>query len=136
LAVSVTASIAAQVIRDGTEMHVVTETRSLRTHSVAAVLDDSCRLQPGRSPFKNARDFARETTKRLPSPSVAIMVAGSRIGLSEFRSMRSLFPIETVCLAIRVESGAAPKLGAVSGTTMITVGNLSDLSAVLNRAGA
>jgi hypothetical protein len=50
--------------------------------------------------------------------------------------MRSLFPIETVCLAIRVDRGAAPKLGAVSGTTMVTLGDLSDLSVVMNRAGA
>ncbi|HEX3679754.1 MAG TPA: DUF58 domain-containing protein [Galbitalea sp.] len=136
LAVSVTASIAAQVIRDGTDMNVVTETRALHTHSVSAMLDDSCRLQPGRSPFKSAREFAREATKRLPAPSVAMFIAGSRIETSEFRSMRTLFPVETVCLAIRIDRGTAPKLGALSGTTMITVGDLSDLSSVLNRAGA
>jgi uncharacterized protein (DUF58 family) len=136
LAVSVTASIAAQVIRDGTDMDVVTETRSLRTHSVAAMLDDSCRLQPARSPFRTAREFAREATKRLPNPSVAMLIAGSRIDVGEFRSMRSLFSVETICLAIRIEKDAAPKLGALSGTTMITLGELSDLSSVLNRAGA
>jgi uncharacterized protein (DUF58 family) len=136
LAVSVTASIAAQVIRDGTEMDVVTEKLGLRTHSVAAMLDDSCRLQPARSPFKSAREFARATTKRLPAPSVAMMIAGSRIDVGEFRSMRSLFTVETVCLAIRIEKGAAPRLGALSGTTMITIGDLSDLSSVLNRAGS
>jgi uncharacterized protein (DUF58 family) len=136
LGVSVTASIAAQVIRDGTEMDVVTETRALRTHSVAAMLDDSCRLQPARSPYRTAREFARDATKRLPAPSVAIMVAGSRIDVGEFRAMRSLFSTETTCLAVRIESGSAPKLGALSGTTMITVGDLSDLSIVMNRAGA
>ncbi|HEX4059280.1 MAG TPA: DUF58 domain-containing protein [Galbitalea sp.] len=136
LAVSITASVAAQVIRDGTDMNVVTDTLALRTHSVSAMLDDSCRLQPGRSPFKTAREFARETTKRLPAPSVAMMIAGSRINVADFRSMRTLFPVETVGLAIRVEKGAAPKLGAISGTTIVTVGELSDLSAVLNRAGA
>jgi Protein of unknown function DUF58 len=136
LSVSVTASIAAQVIRDGTQIDIVSETRALRTHSVAGMLDDSCRLQPGRSRFKTARDFARETTKRLPAPSVAMIIAGSRIDVGELRSMRSLFPIETICLAMRIERGAAPKLGALSGTTMITVGDLSDLSAILNRAGA
>jgi hypothetical protein len=136
LAVSVTASIAAQVIRDGTDMDVVTETLALHTHSVPAMLDDSCRLQPGKSPFKSAREFARETTKRLPAPSVAMLIAGSRIGVPEFRSMRTLFPVETVCLAIRIDRDASPKLGAISGTAMITVGDLSDLSSVLNRAGA
>lgn len=136
LAVSVTASIAAQVIRDGTDMDVVTETRALRTHSVAAMLDDSCRLQPARSQFRTAREFAREATKRLPNPSVAMLIAGSRIDVGEFRSMRSLFSVETICLAIRIEKDAAPKLGVLSGTTMITLGELSDLSSVLNRAGA
>jgi uncharacterized protein (DUF58 family) len=136
LGVSVMASIAAQVIRDGTEIDVVSETRQLRTHSVAAMLDDSCRLRPVKSQFKSAREFAREVTKRLRPPSVAVLIAGSRIGTTEFRSMRSLLSTETICLAIRVETGVVPKLGAISGTTMITVGVLSDLSAVLNRAGA
>jgi uncharacterized protein (DUF58 family) len=136
LAVSVTASIAAQVIRDGTQMDVVTERRALRTHSVAAMLDDSCRLEPVRPTFKNARDFARELTKRLPAPSVAMMIAGSRMETGEFRSMRTLFSTDTIGLAIRVEAGASPKLGAVSGMTIITVGALSDLSMLLKRAGA
>jgi len=136
LAVSVTASIAAQVIRDATELDVVTERRALHTHSVSAMLDDSCRLEPIRSPYKTARDFARDATKRLPAPSVAMMVAGSRIKTAEFRSVRSLFSTDTIGLAIRVETGAAPKLGVVSGMTMVTVGELSDLSALLKRAGA
>jgi hypothetical protein len=136
LGVSVTASIAAQVIRDGTEMDVVSETRALHTHSVSAMLDDSCRYEPIWSPFKTARDFAREVTKRLPPPSVAMIVAGSRMDITEFRSIRTLFSVETICLAIRIEQGASPRLGAISGTTMITLGDLSDLSVVLNRAGA
>jgi hypothetical protein len=65
-----------------------------------------------------------------------MMLAGSRIETGEFRSMRSLFSTDTIGLAIRVERGAAPKLGAISGMTMITIGDLSDLSALLNRAGA
>ncbi|MEJ1229643.1 MAG: DUF58 domain-containing protein [Galbitalea sp.] len=136
LAISVTASIAAQVVRDGTEIDVVTERHALHTHSVAAMLDDTCRLEPVKSPFKSAREFAREVTKRLPAPSVAMMIAGSRIETGEFRSMRSLFSTDTIGLAIRVEKGATPRLGAISGMTMITIGELSDLSALLNRAGA
>ncbi|HEV7184703.1 MAG TPA: DUF58 domain-containing protein [Leifsonia sp.] len=136
LAVSVTASIAAQVIRDGTEMNVMTETRALRTHSVVAMLDDSCRMQPAKSPYSSPRGFAREAIKRHAAPSVAMLVAGSRIDVGEFRNMRSVFPVDTVCLAIRVEKGSPPKFGALSGATMISVGGLTDLSAVLNRARA
>ena len=136
LAVSVTASIAAQVIRDGTQMNIVTEQSMLRTHSAMAMLDDSCRLQAAKRKYASAREFAREATKRLPAPSVAIIVAGSHAETSDFRSIQSLFPADTTLLAVRVDHGASPRLAAVARMSVLTVGQLADLPALIQRAGS
>lgn len=135
LAVSVTASIAAQVIRDGTQLSVVTETQQLRTHSATGMLDDSCRITPVSRKFDSARLFAREVTKRLPAPSVVMVVAGSQSSMDDYRSVESLFNADTVVLAFRVEAGAKPKVSFVSGLAVLTVGALTDLPALMRQVG-
>jgi uncharacterized protein (DUF58 family) len=131
LAMSVTASIASQVIRDGTQMSVVSEAGIWKSHSVTALLDASCRIEPVGRLFDSVRAFARELTKRLPSPSVVMIIGGSRTTTAEFRSIETLFGKDTSIVAFRVEKGAPPKISSVSGLTMITVGELSDLSALV-----
>jgi uncharacterized protein (DUF58 family) len=131
LAMSVTASIASQVIRDGTQMNVVSETGVWRSHSVTALLDASCRIEPVGRLFDNVRDFARERTKRLPAPSVVMIVGGSRMTTAEYRSIETLFGKDTSLVAFRVEAGAPPKISSVAGLTMITVGELSDLPSLV-----
>ena len=77
LAVSVLASIGVQVIRDATQVAVVTEDLALRTATPTALLDDTSRIEPVRRAFPSVRDFVRDATKRLPPPSVVIVVGGS-----------------------------------------------------------
>lgn len=134
LAVSVTASIGVQIIRDGTQMSVVSETGALRTHSMTALLDDTCRLDLLSEKFSTAREFAREATKRLPAPSVVMIVCGSLMTTADLRSMESLFPIDTTVFGIRVAEGSAPRLSAVSGLTIMTIGELADVPKLLRRA--
>lgn len=131
LAMSVTASIASQVIRDGTQMNVVSEAGIWKSHSVTALLDASCRIEPVGRLFDSVRAFARERTKRLPAPSVVMIIGGSLTTTAEFRSIETLFGKDTSIVAFRVEAGAAPKISSVSGLTMITVGKLGDLPALV-----
>ncbi|CAN5222029.1 DUF58 domain-containing protein [soil metagenome] len=131
LAISVTASIAAQVIRDGTQMSVVSESGLWRTQTVTAMLDSSCRVDPVGKVFPTVREFARERTKRLPPPSVVMMVGGSRMSTAEFRSVESLFGQDTTQVAFHIDLGAKPKLAAVAGLTVITIGALNDLPSVI-----
>ena len=128
LAISVTASIAAQVIRDGVQMNVVSETGVWRTQSVTSMLDSSCRIDPVGRLFPTVREFARERTKRLPAPSVVMMIGGSRMTTAEYRSVESLFGQDTSQVAFHVELGAQPKIASVAGLTVITIGDLDDLS--------
>jgi hypothetical protein len=128
LALSVTASIAAQVIRDGVQMNVVSEMGVWRTQSVTSMLDSSCRVDPVGRVYPSVRDFARELTKRLPSPSVVMMIGGSRMTTQDYRSVEKLFGQDTSQVAFQVELGAQPKISSVAGLTVITIGDLNDLS--------
>jgi hypothetical protein len=131
LAISVTTSIAAQIIRDGTQMSVVSDSGIWRTQTVTAMLDSSCRVDPVGRLFPTVRDFARERTKRLPPPSVVMMVGGSRMSTADFRSVETLFGQDTTQVAFHIELGAQPKLAAVAGLTVITVGALTDLPSII-----
>jgi len=136
LSVSVMASLAAQVARDGTQMSVVTETRRLHTHSPMAVLDDSCRLEMVSKKYANAREFARDVTRRLPPPSVLAVIAGSRMSTAEFRSIEMLFPADASMICFRVDDGAQPALATVSRMQVATLGALGDLPKILRRTGS
>ncbi|MEP6480829.1 MAG: DUF58 domain-containing protein [Rhodoglobus sp.] len=131
LAISVTASIAAQVIRDGIQMNVVSETGLWKTPSVTSMLDASCRIEPVGKLFSSPREFARERTKRLPNPSVVMIIAGSKMSTADYRSIQSLFGADTSQVAFHVELGAQPKIGSVAGLTVITVGTLTDLPSLV-----
>ena len=128
LAISAAASIAAQVIRDGTQLNVVSEGGAWRTRTVTSMLDASCRIEFGENGgFSTMRDFVRERTKRLPAPSVVLTVSGSRASTGEMRSVQTLFGADVTQVAIRAAQGEPARMGAAGGTLMLTVGELDDL---------
>ncbi|MCU1513802.1 MAG: hypothetical protein JWO10_892, partial [Microbacteriaceae bacterium] len=135
LAISVTASIAAQVIRDGTNMSVVSESGVWKTQSVTSMLDASCRIDPVGKVFPSVREFARERTRRLPPPSVVMMIGGSKMTTAEYRSVETLFGQDTTQVAFHVVLGAQPKIATVAGLTVITIGDLGDLSRLVRGLG-
>ena len=136
LAISVTASIAAQVIADGTQMNVVSESGQWKTQTPISMLDSSCRIEPVGRIYPTVREFARERTRRLPAPSVVMIIGGSRMTTSEFRSVQALFGRDTSQVAIHVQEGEEPKLGEVAGLTMITIGDLADLPQLIRRVSS
>jgi uncharacterized protein (DUF58 family) len=133
LAVSVLASLGVQVIRDATRLAVVTESLALRTATPTALLDDSSRIEPSRRAFPGVRDFVREATRRLPPPSVVITVAGSLLPVADLRSIETVFGADTELIAVRAEIGAASRITRIAGTTVVTVGDLSDLPRLVRR---
>jgi hypothetical protein len=133
LAVSVTASIGAQVLRDGTRLSVVSDVVPLRSIALTPFLDDMCRIEPVHSPHASPRAFARESTRRLPAPSVAMFITGSRTAPIDIRAVETLFGKEVNTIAFRAELGAPSKVGRVSGLTLVTVGNLAELPRLMKR---
>jgi hypothetical protein len=133
LAVSVLASLGVQIVRDGTTANVISDRRELRTRSVNTLLDDSCRLEITSNVFPTAREFARVRTERLAAPSVVMVVSGSLFPMSDFRAIQTLFGVDAQTVGFRAESGAAPRLSAVSGLRVATVGSLGELASMIRR---
>ncbi len=132
LGVSIAASIAQQTIRDGTKARILAEDRELRTATVGALLDDSCRLAPAQR-YATPREFARDATVLLPTPAVVVLVTGSLTSVADLRAIETVFPGGTELVAIRAEAGAEPRLQAVSRVRVLTVGTLADLPKLLRR---
>jgi len=135
LGISVMASIGCQVIREKTNLNVLWEETKLRSRSVTALLDDSCRIQPTVGAFANLREFVRTATRALPIPSLVVLVVGSQAPVTEVRSVSTLYGNDTVMIAVRVELGAQSKLSKIGTTVVATVGRLADLPALLDRTG-
>jgi len=133
LGVSVMASLAQQVLRDGNKLSVVAESRALRTRTVTTMLDDSCRLEPVASAFRSLRDMARETTAQLPDPSVVIVVGGSKTPVGGIRGVQRLFGSEVRTVGFRAESGVSTRLDVVRGLRIGTIGALDDLARLVRR---
>jgi len=132
LAISITASLAAQVIREGTQISVVSESGAWRTRSVVSMLDSSARLEPTGRQYASVREFARVQTHRLAEPSVVITVGGSGMTTTDFRSVQTLFGQEVAQIAVHAEAGGQPRYAAVAGMTVLTAGRLDDLPSLVN----
>ncbi len=133
LAVSIMASVAVQVMLDGTKLKVVSEKMALRTVTPVTLLDDSCRIEQVTSPFSTMREFVRVATLRLPPPSVAIVITGSQLQPGDIRSVETLFGTETQTVGIRAELDGMSRVTRVAGLPVATVGRLEELSRVIRR---
>lgn len=126
LGVSVAASIAQQVLRDGTRVRIASGAGELRTATVVTMLDDSSRIEP-LATGATVRDFARDATRRMPAPSVLLVVVGSLTPIAELRAVDALFAGDTRTVGLRMEAGAEPRLSLVGGIDVATIGALPDL---------
>jgi hypothetical protein len=145
LAVSVLASLGVQVIRDATRLAVATDLLRLNTATPTALLDDTSRIESvgdpgvvrtstgGGAPTATVRDLVREAARRIPAPSVVIVVAGSRTPVAEFRAVEPVFGSDTQVIAFRAEVGAPSRIARVGESTVVTVGALDELSRLVRR---
>ncbi|MFE5671997.1 DUF58 domain-containing protein [Agromyces sp. NPDC056523] len=133
LAVSVLASLGVQVIRDATRLATATDRLRLNTATPTALLDDTSRIAPVESAAAPVRDVVREAAKRVPTPSVVIVVGGSLAPLAEFRAVETVFGSDTQVIVFRAELGAASRITRVGESTVVTVGTLDELSRLVRR---
>ncbi|MGB3911813.1 MAG: DUF58 domain-containing protein [Pseudolysinimonas sp.] len=132
LGVSVLASIAAQVLREGTRVRIASGAGELRTATTVTMLDDSSRIEP-LTTGTTLRDFARTATRRMPPPSVLVIVVGSATPIAELRAVDALFGGDTRTIGLRVEAGADPRIAIISGLSVVTIGALSDLPQLMRK---
>ena len=74
--------------------------------------------------------LAAEANERL---SIAFIVVGSRVPLTRLRQAALGFPADTAVVAVICDESAHPRMRALSGLTVLTVGTLDDLSGLLVR---
>lgn len=132
LGVSVLASIAAQVLRDGTRVRIASGSGELRTATVVTMLDDSSRIEPLTTGV-TLREFVRAATRRMPPPSVLVMVVGPTTPIADLRAADALFGGDTRTIGVRVDAGAEPRISIVAGIGIVTVGALSDLPQLMRK---
>ncbi len=133
LAVSVMASVGAQVVREKTRTRVVTEVLELRTATVTTLLDDSCRLEPVVGLRETPREFVRRVLARTPPPSVLVVVAGSATPIAELRAIEAVVGSDTRLTGLRVELGGQPRISQVSRFRLLTIGELGDLPKLVRK---
>lgn len=133
LAVSVMASVGAQVLREKTRARVVTETLELRTATVTTLLDDSCRLEPTTGVKLTPREFIRDVLSRMAPPSVLVVVTGSQTPISELRAIEAVVGSDTRLIGLRVVLDGEPRISQVSRFHLLTIGELGDLPKLLRR---
>ncbi len=133
LAVSIMASLAAQVVREKTRIRVVTETLELRTATVTTLLDDSCRLEPVVGLRTTPREFIRDTLSRAAPPSVLVVVAGSATPINELRAIEAVVGADTRLIGLRADVGGPSRISKVSRFHLLTIGELRDLPKLLRR---
>lgn len=132
LGVSVLASIAQQVLRDGTKVRIASGIGELRTATPITMLDDSSRIEQ-HSTTATVRDFARDATKRMQAPSVLLVIIGSTTPIGELRAVETLFGPDTRTVGLRMEAGADARLSLLGGVTVGTIGALADLPKLMGK---
>ncbi|WP_104137152.1 DUF58 domain-containing protein [Arthrobacter sp. ZGTC131] len=135
LAISAAASIGRQAIREQRELDVLTQAGPLRCETGRNMLDGMTRIV-GAPMRKTAVDLARTLADTVPNASVVFFVVGSQVMPAQLRSAAASVPPGVRSIAVRLDAGAAPARANIADLTVLTLGDLSDLPAVLRKAAA
>lgn len=135
MAVSAAASIGRQAIREQRELNVLTQSGPVRCETGRSMLDGMTRIE-GAPLRKTAVDLARTLADTVPNASVVFFVVGSQVSPAQLSSAAASVAPGVRSLAVRVEAGAAPARATIADLTVLTLGELSDLPAVLRKAAA
>ena len=145
LAVSVSASLGVQAVRDGRELVVTTgaerpevargdvvAVRDIPTRSMRTMLDGFSEIELG-DRVSRLEDVARLTAQAHPRLSLVFLVTGSRMPLERARTAAFAFGLDTGVVIIRCELDADPGLRRAGSLRVLTLGALGDLAQLLAR---
>ncbi|MCQ9163404.1 DUF58 domain-containing protein [Arthrobacter sp. STN4] len=135
LAISAAASLGRQAIKEARELSVVTQRGPIRCETGKNMLDDMTRLA-GNNRSGTAVDLARSLSDSVPNASVVFFVVGSKVTPTQLRSAAASVPPGVRAFAVRCHDGAQSARANIADLTVLTLGELSDLPAVLRKAVA
>ncbi len=133
LAISVAASLGRQAIKEARELSVVTQRGPVRCETGKNLLDEMTRLA-GHTRRGNAVDLARSLSDSVPNASVVFFVVGSKVTPAQLRTAGASVPPGVRAIAVRCHSGAQSARANIAELTVLTLGELADLAAVLRKA--
>lgn len=148
LAVSCAASLGMRAVRDARDLDIVAgaeiprvvrgRLRAIRHIPVASprvMLDgfSGVDVLANTMPLEDICRLTAESNERL---SIAVLVGGSPLTLTRMRKAALAFPADTAVVAVICDESAHPRMRALSGLSVLTVGTLEDLSGLLLRGAA
>jgi len=150
MAVSAAASLGVQGVRDGRDVLVaasadipefsrdqysrdhVRSIQTLSTLTAKALLDGFAGVASGENAMA-LESVTRLTVQSFPELSIAFLVTGSQVDLSRLRAAAIAFPTNVAVVAVRAEPGAEPSLRSARELSVLTIGALGDLKAMMAR---
>lgn len=133
LAISAAASLGRQAIKEHRELSVITQRGPIRCETGKNLLDDMTRLL-GHNRRGTSVDLARTLTDAVPNASVVFFVVGSKVTPAQLRSAAASVPPGVRAFAVRCFTGEKSARANIADLTVLTLGDLSDLSMVLRKA--
>ncbi len=145
LAVSAAASLGVQALRDGRDVDITVgaeiprvvrgrlrAVRQLGAVTPRTLLDEFCAVDSAAEtmPFEEVCALQAEDGTGL---SVAFLVCGSKVGLSRLRRAALAYSADTAVVAVICDETAHPRIRPIAGLTVMTIGVLEDLRALLGR---
>lgn len=135
LAISATASLGRQAIQESRELSIITQRGPIRCETGRNMLDEMTKLESYNRRGSSV-DLARTLSDLVPNASVVFFVVGSKVTPAQLRSAAASVPPGVRAFAIRCFTGAQPARANIADLTVLTLGELSDLAAVLRKAVA
>ncbi|RYV52626.1 DUF58 domain-containing protein [Pengzhenrongella frigida] len=135
LAVSATASIGVQALRDQRDLTVLAGSGALRTASPPRLLDD-CSAIEATSSGRSSEHLAQWVARQAPDASVAILVTGSVPSRRALRAHAARLPVGVRALILLCGNGEPVDVVQHGSLTLAQLGSLADLPRVLRRVVA
>jgi uncharacterized protein (DUF58 family) len=145
MAVSAAASLGVQGVRDGRDVLVaasadipeysrlhVRSIQTLSTLTAKTLLDGFAGVASGENAMA-LEAVTRLTVQSFPELSIAFLVTGSQVDLSRLRAAAVAFPSPVAVVAVRADPGAEPTLRTARELSVLTIGALGDLKAMMAR---
>ncbi len=131
-ALSVGASVAVRAIRDELDTTVVAADQVAHDLTAHLTLDAFARVAPSRRPLPT---LAATGMRIAPGITTALVVTGAAPSFTDLRRAAAQFPSEVTTAVLRVNPAAPVGVSTVSSLTVLTLGALTDLPALLRAGG-
>jgi len=130
LAVSVTASLAAQTLREEKELTALSVDARLSARTYRSLMDDYTLAATVRARH-GLRDLARTASESAPSASAVMLVVGSGATVTELAAATSELPVGVIAVAVRCVDGASVRRSHLGGLEIVDVGAIEHLPRAL-----